>query len=165
VTIVSDASPLITLAKIGRLELLPQLYRAIIVTSQVYAEVVSKGSGLAGSSEIANAKWIVRKAVDDAVKLSTMQEEFGLGIGEVSTILLGKELNADVLLVDEAKARKAAQRQGLSVLGCVGVLEDGFGRRLVADLPQIYRQLIASGAYIDRRILENSLKALNQPPL
>lgn len=120
---------------------------------------------MAGSSEIANAKWIVVKAVDGAAKLSTMQEDFGLGIGEVSTIVLGKELNADVLLVDEAKARKAAQQQGLSVLGCVGILEDGFGRRLVADLPQVYRQLLASGAYIDHRILDNSLKALHQRPL
>ena len=164
-TIVSDSSPLITLAKIGCLELLLQLYQTIIITPQVYAEVVSKGSGLAGSSEVANASWIVQKAVHDAVGLSTVQAEFGLGMGEVSTIVLGKELNADVLLIDEVKARKAAQQRGLAVLGCIGVLEDGFGRRLVADLPQVYRQLLASGAYVDPRILENSLKALNLPSL
>ncbi len=139
-TIVADSSPLITLARIGRLDLLPELYQTIIVTPQVYSEVVSKGSGLAGSSEVANAKWIALKAVDDPATLSTMQEEFGLGMGEVSTIVLGKELNADLLLIDEMKARKAAQQRGLMVLGCVGVLEDGFGRRLVADLPQLYRQ-------------------------
>ncbi|MBI3646323.1 MAG: DUF3368 domain-containing protein, partial [Acidobacteriales bacterium] len=44
--VVSDSSPLITLAKIGRLELLPQLYQAITITPEVYAEVVVSGAGL-----------------------------------------------------------------------------------------------------------------------
>jgi hypothetical protein len=49
VAVVSDASPLITLAKIGRLELLPQLYETIVITGEVYDEVVIRGAGLAGS--------------------------------------------------------------------------------------------------------------------
>jgi predicted nucleic acid-binding protein len=65
-----------------------------------------------------------------------------------------------LLLIDEIKARKAAQERGLTVLGCVGVLEDAFNSQLLPDLAQVYRQLLASGAYVDRRILENSLKAL-----
>jgi hypothetical protein len=36
---------------------------------------------------------------------------------------------------------------------------------LVSDLPEAYRQLLASGAYVDRDLLENILKILNLPPL
>jgi predicted nucleic acid-binding protein len=70
-----------------------------------------------------------------------------------------------LVLIDDIKARKVAQQQGLVVLGCVGVLEDAFGLQLLADLPQAYRQLLSSGAYVDPKILENSLKALKLPPL
>jgi hypothetical protein len=46
-----------------------------------------------------------------------------------------------------------------------GVLHDAFGLKLVSDLPGAYRQLLASGAYVDRVLLENILKILNLPPL
>ncbi len=164
-TVISDSSPLIALSKIGRLELLSRLYQTVFVSPQVYAEVVSRGFGLAGSTEVANASWIVLKPVHDVSGISTLQKEFGLGMGEASTILLGKELKANLLLIDEIKARKVAQQVRLTVLGCVGVLEDAFGRRLFADLREAYRQLLASGAYIDPRILENSLRTLKLPPL
>jgi predicted nucleic acid-binding protein len=58
-----------------------------------------------------------------------------------------------------------AREYGMAVLGCVGILEDAFGLHLLSDLAQAYRQLIAAGAYIDRKILESSLKALNLPPM
>ena len=88
-----------------------------------------------------------------------------MGIGEVSAILLSQELKADVVLIDDSKARKVAQEEGLTVLGCVGVLEDAFSLKLLSDLPEAYRQLLVSGAYVDRQILENSLTTLNLPPL
>ena len=164
-TVLSDSSPLITLAKIGHLDLLPQLYETVTITPEVYAEVVVSGAGLAGSSQIPAAKWIDVKPVRKPANLAAAQQRFGLGIGELSVMMLGQELKADVLLIDDMKARKLAQEEGLAVLGCVGVLYDAFGLKLVSDLPESYRQLLASGAYVDRDLLENILKILNLPPL
>ena len=163
--VVSDSSPLITLAKIGRLEVLPQLYQTLAITTEVYDEVVVSGAGLPGSSEIAAAIWITIGPVENAADLLKIQQRFGLGAGEASTIILGKELKADFVLIDEIKARKVAQAEGLVVLGCVGVLEDAFGLQLLPDLREAYRQLLDSGAYVDRKILETSLKAFNLLPL
>ncbi len=105
------------------------------------------------------------KPVQKPANLADAQQRFSLGIGELSVIMLGQELKADVLLIDDMKARKLAQEEGLAVLGCVGVLHDAFGLKLVSDLPEAYRQLLASGAYVDRVLLENILKILNLPPL
>jgi predicted nucleic acid-binding protein len=163
-TVVSDSSPLITLAKIRWLELLPLLYQTIAITPQVYDEVVVRGAGLTGSAEIAGSKWIDVKPVKKA-DLTVAHQRFGLGIGELSAIMLGLELKADLVLIDEMKARKVAQERGLVVLGCVGVLEQAFGSHLLSDLPQAYRQLLASDAYVDPKILEDSLRALNLPSL
>jgi predicted nucleic acid-binding protein len=165
VTILSDSSPLITLAKIGRLDLLPHLYETVTITPEVYAEVVSNGAGLVGSSQISAARWIDVKPVQKPANLAAAQQRFGLGIGELSVIMLGQELEADLLLIDDMKARKLAQEEGLAVLGCVGVLHDAFGLKLVPNLPEVYRQLLTSDAYVDRVLLENILKILNLPPL
>lgn len=157
-TVVADSSPLITLTKIGRLDLLNYLYQTITITPQVYDEVVVRGSGLAGSAEIAACKWIEVKPIENVAALAGAQKEFGLGVGETSVIVLGREVRASLVLIDEIKARKAAREHGLAVLGCVGILEDAFGLHLLSDLALAYRQLVSSGAYVDHRILENSLK-------
>jgi predicted nucleic acid-binding protein len=151
VTVVSDASPLITLAKIGRLDLLRQLYQTIAITAEVYDEVVVRGPRLAGSTEIAASKWINIKRIQNATDLNVAQQKYGLGIGELSVIILGKEVNADLLLMDDVKARKVAQEQGWAVIGSVGILENAFSSKLFSDLREAYRQLLASGAYVGRR--------------
>ena len=74
-------------------------------------------------------------------------------------------MSAGLVLIDEIKARKAAQDRGLAVLGCVGVLESAFRSRLLPDLRHAYAQLLGSGAYVDPKIVESSLKAMKLPPL
>jgi len=165
VTVLSDSSPLITLAKIRRLELLQQLYRTVTITPEVYAEVVVGGAGLAGASEISAAQWINVRPVRARANLISVQQYSGLGIGEVSVVILGRELQADVVLMDDMKARNLAKQEGLAVLGCVGVLYDAFILKLLPDLTVAYRQLLSSGAYADRGLLENILKGLSLPPL
>jgi predicted nucleic acid-binding protein len=145
--------------------LLHRLYQAITITPQVYDEVVVLGAGLTGSTEVATCKWIEVKPVENVETLVSAQEEFSLGIGETSAIILAQEVNASLVLIDEIKARKVAREYGMAMLGCVGILQDAFGLHLLSDLTQAYRQLATSGAYIDRRILENSLIALNLPPM
>ena len=89
---VADSSPLITLAKIAQLDILPQLYRPILITPEVYGEVAVTGAGLAGAAEIATVEWIEVHSVKDTSRLSGAQQELGLGMGEVSVILLAIEL-------------------------------------------------------------------------
>jgi uncharacterized protein len=165
VRVVSDSSPLIILAKIGQLELLPRLYQRVAITPQVHHEVVVDGEGLAGSSEIKAAKWIDIQSVSNLHGLSFAQQESSLGVGELSTILLGKEIQAELVRLDEIKARKLAVEHGLTVLGCVGVLEDAFLAQLLMDIRNAYQKLLASGAYIDPKILDRSLRSLNLPSL
>jgi len=45
--------------------------------------------------------------------------------GESSAILLAKTLPADLILLDEWKARRIAREAEFSVVGCLGVLEAG----------------------------------------
>ena len=152
--VVSDSSPLITLDRIGHLELLPRLFVSVALTPEVYAEVVVSGAGLEGAASIAAAEWIEVKPLHKPERLTEIRRRTELGLGELSTIALAQELAAGLVLMDDLQARKMALARGLTVAGCVGVLERGHRRDLLKDLTAAYRRLLSSDAFIDRGILE-----------
>jgi len=55
VIVVSDSSPLIALARIGRLNLLAELYGQILIPAEVHHEVTIAGRGLSGAEEVRRA--------------------------------------------------------------------------------------------------------------
>ena len=158
--VVSDSSPLIALARIGRLNLLASLYERIVIPAEVHQEVTVAGRGLPGSEQVRNAVWIevgTRKSPADP---SLEQACQGLGAGERGAILLAKDLRADVTLLDEWKARRVALEAGISVVGCLGVLEVSARKGLVSDLRQAYIDLLRQGIRFDLRLLQDSLARL-----
>jgi predicted nucleic acid-binding protein len=90
VKVVSNASPLITLARIGHLDLLHRLYEAVYIPTEVYNEVVIAGSGMPGSAAASMTDWIHVVAVQDVENLAKTIAKTGLGRGEISAILLAK---------------------------------------------------------------------------
>lgn len=89
-TIVSDSSPLVIFSKLGRFDLLPQLFPVLHISVEVQHEVVIAGEGLPGSWEVANAEWIKVTKLQDPASMLVARERYALGAGELSTILLGK---------------------------------------------------------------------------
>ena len=83
----------------------------------------------------------------------------GLGLGEVSTVLLALELQADFALTDELRGRRLGEAKGLLVRGTVGVLEAAYREGALPDLRQSYVGLLRDGFYVGRMILNNSLKS------
>ena len=61
-SVVSNASPLINLARIGKLTLLRDLYGELIVPEAVWQEVVVEGAGQPGADAVESATWIKTQA-------------------------------------------------------------------------------------------------------
>jgi len=119
-TVVSNSSPLIALASIGRLELLKSLFGEISIPQAVYEEVVVQGQGEPGSKEVAEANWIRTIPIKDRLAADLLQES--LDLGESEAIVLGQELSARYVLLDDELARRKADRIGLPVAGTLAVL-------------------------------------------
>jgi len=164
VTVVADSSPLVILTKLGCFDLLNKLFRRIDISAEVHHEVVVAGAGLPGATEVANAKWVEVRNLQNQADLLAAQQNYALGVGELSTILLGKELHADAVLLDDYKARKLATAEGLQVRGSVGLLETLYLRGYLTDLRATFRQLLTD-SYIDQRLLDRRLRALGLPLL
>jgi predicted nucleic acid-binding protein len=165
VTVVADSSPLVILTKLVCFDRLNQLFPRVYISPEVHYEVVIAGAGLPGASEVSKAEWIQVKAVQNPAGLYAAQRKYGLGPGEMSTILLAKELGANPVLLDDYRARKLARAEGLEILGSVGLLETLYLRRYLTDLRSAFRQLLAHNVYIDQRLLDRRLRSLGLPPL
>lgn len=163
--VVSDSSPLIALARIGRLNVLASLFQRILIPTEVHHEVTVAGRGLPGAEEVIRARWIeigVPHRPTDQLLEQTCE---GLGAGERGAIVLAKSLTADLTLLDESRARRIAQKQGLSVVGCLGVLETGARQGLIPDLREVYMALLRQGIRFDLKLLQDSLTRLGLPKL
>ncbi|MDP3838732.1 MAG: DUF3368 domain-containing protein, partial [Methylococcales bacterium] len=62
-TIIGDSSPLIALAIIEQLELLPKLYSRVVIPQKVWQEITVQGVGLAGAAAIKQLEWLVIEKV------------------------------------------------------------------------------------------------------
>jgi predicted nucleic acid-binding protein len=92
VIVVCDSSPLISLAKIDSFLLFQKLYGGLIISGEVYAEVVVAGAGLTGAADTSKAAWIEVREIKNPADLTLAQLRFGLGVGELSTMILARRL-------------------------------------------------------------------------
>jgi len=122
VIVISDSSALIGLSAIGALDLLHQIYGTVVVPEAVYREVVVDGAGKPGAKDVADATWIDVRTVKNPPSVTRLMNFIGLDHGESEAIVLAQEIGADLILLDDSKARRYALQQRLSITGMVGVL-------------------------------------------
>jgi uncharacterized protein len=165
VILVSDSSPLITLARAGHLGLLRELSSQVIIPRAVYDEVVLRGAGLPGAEEVRQSSWIEVRENPSEPRLEEEAACSRLGGGERAAIFLAASLRADLILIDDYQARTAAKRVGLRVAGSIAILEHGAEAGKVVELRSVYLSLLRQGVRFDRRLLDHSLSKLGLPKL
>ncbi len=124
--VVSDATPLIHLSKIGALDLIKDLYEKCYITKIVYNETVVEGRKYGHIDAVP-----IKGAIGDWMEIKNpsgdtglLMEKHSIHIGEASSILLAKELSF-LLLINERDGREAAKKEGVSVKGTMGIIADG----------------------------------------
>ena len=129
--VVSNASPLIILSKLGQLSLLVKLYDQVLIPLAVYDEVVVAGLH-AGHVDAIAVDHLVRvgSIIVRPVNLSTEDEGWSSQIdyGEAEVIALAREVGADWAIIDNAHARRAARSIGVRPRGTVGILLEAVSR-------------------------------------
>ena len=156
--VVSDSSPLITLARAHHLELLREFYGRVLIPRAVHEEVAVAGAGLPGAEEVQRAAWIeVRPAPAEAAGSAAESVVAELGIGERNVIYLASVLRSDLALIDEDRARRVAKSLGLPVAGSIAVLERGARLGKVPHLRSVYLDLLTQGIRFSQDLLDQSL--------
>lgn len=158
-SIVSNASPLISLARIGQLDLLRQLYSELLIPEAVWQEVVIEGAGQPGAEQVQGATWIRTQAVTNHSLVLALRQE--LDTGEAEAIVLALEQKAELLLMDERLGRETARHLGLRYTGLIGVLTEAKHKKLISTIkPQLDALRDAAGFRLGdalyRRVLQDA---------
>jgi len=132
--VVSNTSPLINLAWIGRLETLHELYGTIEIPEAVWHEIVVQGAGQPGAKEVSDASWIKTCPVDNKLLVLALHQE--LDTGEAEAIALAIEQKAELLLMDERLGRETARYFGLNYTGVIGVLIEAKQKGLIGSIKE-----------------------------
>jgi uncharacterized protein len=152
-----DSSVLIALGKLGYLKLVGEIFDKLIVAESVLEEI--RGDEVCTVVNELTGAGLVEVAKGSNHELLNLLSS-SLGKGETETIVVSLELNADVALLDDLRARKTARRLKVKVMGTLAVLKVLLELKLVKEQPEdLCEKLINQGFWVDS---ESCLKILKR---
>ncbi|MBW4444524.1 MAG: DUF3368 domain-containing protein [Plectolyngbya sp. WJT66-NPBG17] len=119
-SIVSDTSSINYLILIGQIDLLPALFKQIVIPEAVYDELSDSAAPQLVQDWISNIPcWLTVCSVTQPGEKIVDQ----LDPGEHAAILLAQQLSGDLILLDDMKARRVAMGRGFAITGILGILD------------------------------------------
>ncbi len=158
--VISDTSPIINLATIGHLHLLPELFSEIVIPTAVFNEVAGPGNHEPGSKEIKEASWVKVLSVSTQPLLPQLLHD--LDRGEAEAIVLALDIKADYVLMDEILGRKIAQSYNLQPLGVLGILVMAKQKGLIIHVSPLMDRLRSEANFFIDRVLYQRIKELSK---
>ena len=147
--VISDASCLIILAKIDKMEVLKGLYQNIVTTPEVANEF---GKPL--------PYWIQLQKSNDENYQKVL--EVAIDPGEASAIALSLNYEDVLLLLDDLKARKMAKKLNLPFTGTLGVLVKAKKSGLIPQLKPIIEKIRETDFRISDHIVDEVLREVGE---
>jgi predicted nucleic acid-binding protein len=144
-TYIVDTSCLITLDKIGKLNFLRELYGTVLTTPEVVQEYNS-----------IIPEWLIVQVVVDKNYQKIL--ETSIDKGESSVIALGLSIPDSILVLDDLKARKYANRIGFEITGTLGIIYKAKTVGLIDKIKPFLIKLKENGFHISANIEDEILK-------
>lgn len=141
--VISNTTPLISLVGVGLLDLLPAIYGEVWIPEAVYTEYQTGQARHPGSPDLDMLAWVRVHPVSLHPDVPV-----SLDAGEAAALSLALRSSAQVVLLDEQRARRVAVRLGLSIAGSLTVLVEAKRRGLIPLVEPVVDQMIAQGRRI-----------------
>lgn len=147
--IISDTSCFILLTNIGEIDLLQKVYTHVVTTVDIAIEF---GETL--------PEWVDVLPVKNTDKQELL--ELQLDKGESSAIALALETPNSLLILDDYKARKIAQRLQLTVTGTIGVIIKAKLTGLIPSVKPFLEKIKATNFRLSADLENKILKDANE---
>jgi len=148
--IISNATPLIYLAKSDKLTLLQNIINQVLIPKAVFREVVVEGKRL-GEKDA----YRVEKAIGQGwLRVEEVKNMFltkvSLHPGEIEVISLAKEKGIKTVLMDDAKGRSVAELAGLKPVGTLWIFLQAVKNRIIDfdEFLSTVEDIIHAGFYL-----------------
>ena len=151
---VLNASPIITLAKIGHLDLIVRVAPDTGIPQAVFGEITAGPEDDPGRLALESGwgKRLGRSRIHPEVL------GWSLGAGETEVLSVALEKAGWTAIVDDATARTCARSLGVPVIGTLGVVLRAKRQGLVTSASKIIRELRYAGLYLDDQFVRAVLK-------
>ena len=156
--IVSNTTPILSLLKLDKLELLQKLYQQIYIPAEVFKEIEA-GRSKKYYKDLSSIDWIKIKEIQDKQAIKYFLD---LDAGEAEAIVLATELNADLILLDEKLGRFHARYANLKVTGTIGILARAKSDGFVENLKPLLKELSDNGIWISQKLKNEILKKVGE---
>ena len=151
--IVSNTTPIIALSAANRLDLLKSLFKEIIITEEVKDELIAKKRY---GAEFPFLDWVkIRKVKNKEFNKALSLE---LGPGEASVIVLGKEISANFVIIDEKDGYKKAKYFELNPIRTLALLETAKKKGLIDEMKPIVLEMVNRGIWYKKELIIKFLK-------
>lgn len=145
---VVDSTCLIALERIGRLDLLPKLFREIFAPTEVVREF----------GHIPD--WLQVREVQNRALLDELGEQ--LDAGESEVIALALEIADAVAVLDEKKARRIARTMRPNVMGTIGLCLNAKRRGVLSEVKPVLDSLNGTGFRMSRELYREALRLASE---
>ncbi len=147
--VIADTSCLIALTNIEAINILKELYQEIFITEEILDEFGETVPEWIKIEKVKNEKY--KKLLDQV-----------LDPGEASAIALALDCDNVLLVLDDLKGRKEAEKLGFKITGTLGILFKAAQLNLISDLKTYLEKLKNAGFRISEKIENELLKRSNK---
>jgi hypothetical protein len=164
VIVVSNSSPLIGLAKGEQFHVLQSLFEQVLIPPSVKIEIVDRGRGRHGEAELKAAltsRWIL---IRHPKKGTIRRLPKHWNEADKTVLALALDETADCLLVDDARLRNYALRQGIACLRTTDILLLGWLAGEVQNPKSTMNLMRARGFGISDTVYETLLQIVGISP-
>jgi predicted nucleic acid-binding protein len=152
---VVNASPLIALAKVGRLDLLLNDGQRLIVPEPVAKEIFAGPANDPARRALENGFGAPFQPTEVDVDVLA----WSLGAGESSVLTVARYMDA-LAILDDSDARVAARTLGIRLTGTLGIVIQGVREGHVASASGLIRELREAGLRLQDRAIAEALRRL-----
>ena len=156
--IVSNTTPIISLLKLNRLDLLQKLYSQIYIPTAVYKEIEA-GKTKGYYKDLFKIDWINIYKIQDEQAVKYFLD---LDAGEAEAIVLDTEMNADLIILDEKIGRFHAKHADLKVTGTLGILIKAKTAGFIKELQPLLNELTDKEVWISEKLKREILQTVGE---
>lgn len=152
--VVSDTTPLLTLLKIGRIDVLNKLYNSVHIPFAVFEELTRNTEYPEEAEYFRNCPFLEVHSDLSAERVSLLQRATGLDLGESEAIILADEKQPSLLLIDESKGRVVAESMKLTITRSIGILFAAYQKKLLTadEIDQSVSMLKGMNRFIGEKL-------------
>ncbi|MCK4619804.1 MAG: DUF3368 domain-containing protein [Desulfobacterales bacterium] len=156
---VINASPLIFFSRGQRMDLLHHFADPIFVPEPVAHEIRMRGLQDITAKSLENTSWLEIVASPPTPEIIS---DWALGPGESSVLSYAYANPGVETIIDDLNGRKCASLLKIPVRGTLGIILVAKKRGLIPQARPVIEELIRSGLYLSRQILDEALRRVGE---